>query len=97
MRMVAIFEDEPAMLAIPAARSAAHLAYLDQNRDRILIGGGLRPAPGEAYCGGLWVLEVTDRDEAVRLIENNPYFDSAIRRYKLFVWGKAFEDREIVL
>ncbi|MCA0401189.1 MAG: YciI family protein [Proteobacteria bacterium] len=97
MRMVAIFEDEPAMLAVRAEKSAAHLAYLDLHRDRILIGGGLRPAPGEAFCGGLWVLEVATREEAVALIEDDPYFDPAIRRYRLFVWGKAFEDRVVTL
>jgi len=55
-----------------------------------VIAGGLRPAPGEAYCGGLWVMEVESRDDAVRLVEGDPYFQRGLRRgYRLLVWGKA--------
>jgi hypothetical protein len=51
---------------------------------------GCGPGPGEWFCGGLWVLEVADRDEAVRLVEGDPYFMLGLRRsYELFVWGKA--------
>jgi uncharacterized protein len=44
------------MLAVRQQREPAHLAYLVANKDKILIVGGLRPAPGEAFVGGLWVL-----------------------------------------
>jgi len=38
----------------------------------------------------LWVLEVSDRAEAVRLVEEDPYFKLGLRTgYDLFVWGKA--------
>lgn len=96
-RWVAIFTDTPGMLAIRAEREARHLAYLDAHSDRILIGGGLRPAPGEAFCGGLWVLETATRAEAVALIENDPYYVSGLRSYQLLTWGKAFPDRSIPL
>ena len=60
------------------------------NRDKIVIAGGLRPVPDEWYCGGLWVLEVASRDEAVTLIEHDPYFRLGLRKgYRLLVWGKA--------
>lgn len=97
MRWVAIFDDTVEMLDIRKQRGREHLAYLDQNADKILVGGGLRPAPGEPFVGGLWVLDVEDRQEAVRLIENDPYFHREYRKYRLLVWGKAFEDRPVVL
>ena len=35
-------------------------------------------------------MEVDSRDEAVGLIENDPYFTQGLRqRYRLLVWGKA--------
>src|SRR5260370_42531908 len=49
-----------------------HFSYLAEHRDKILLGGGLRPAPGEWYCGGMWVVEVDSRDEAVVRCENDP-------------------------
>ena len=91
MRFVAIFDDTPDMLAIRHQREPLHLAYLAQHKAEILIGGGLRPEPGRPFVGGLWVLEVPDRERAVALIENDPYYVPACRNYRLLVWGKALE------
>jgi hypothetical protein len=90
MRWVAIFDDNEGLDSIRNEQSTAHFDYLVANRDKILIAGGLRPAPGELYCGGLWVIEVDSREEAVRLIEGDPYFELGLRKgYRLLVWGKA--------
>ena len=96
-RWVAIFDDTADMLDVRKQFGQQHLAYLETHKDKILIGGGLRPAPGEAFVGGLWVLEVANRDEAVRLIENDPYYRAEFRTYRLFTWGKALEDRSVTL
>ncbi|MCA0424491.1 MAG: YciI family protein [Proteobacteria bacterium] len=96
-RWVAIFDDQPGMLEIRKQHGAAHLAYLDTQRDRILIAGGLRPESDGAFCGGLWVMEAESRDEAIRLIEQDPYFHPEFRAYKVLLWGKAFENRIVSL
>lgn len=91
-RWVAIFEDQPREIGDPIRKNhgQAHFDYLAEHSDRILIGGGLRPNPGEWYCGGLWVIEAGKREEAVALIENDPYFKLGLRKgYRLMVWGKA--------
>ncbi len=91
-RWVVIFEDHPREIGDPIRKqnSQAHFDYLTEHSGRILIGGGLRPDPGEWYCGGLWVLEVEKRADAVSLIENDPYFKLGLRKgYRLMVWGKA--------
>jgi len=89
-RWVAIFEDEPKADWVRKAHDQDHFAYLAANADAIKLGGGLRPAPGEWFVGGLWVLEVASRAEAVRLIEDDPYFRHGLRKgYRLLVWGKA--------
>jgi uncharacterized protein YciI len=90
MRWVAIFDDDEGRDSIRKEHSAQHFDYLGANRDKIVIAGGLRPAPGEWYCGGLWVMEVDSRDEAVRLVEGDPYFRLGLRKsYRLLIWGKA--------
>lgn len=90
MRWVAIFEDNEGVESIRREHATAHFDYLASNRDKIVIAGGLRPGPGEWYCGGLWVLEVDSRDEAVQLVEQDPYWRRGLRRgYRLLVWGKA--------
>jgi uncharacterized protein len=95
-RWVAFFEDEPGMLDVRRERELLHLAYLDQHASEILIAGGLREALGAAFVGGLWVMEVASRELAVELIENDPYYVPALRRYRLLTWGKAF-DRSVTL
>lgn len=85
-RWVAIFEDDSFALKV----REDHFDYLAQHLDRITIAGGLRPAPDVPHCGGLWVMEVQSRDEAVWLCENDPYFKLGLRKgYRLFDWGKA--------
>lgn len=88
-RWIALFTDAPEMLEVRQQHGNAHLAYLDANRDKILIGGGLRPEPGMPFVGGLWVLDVESREEAVMLVESDPYYRPEFRRYELLVWGKA--------
>ena len=97
MRWVAIFEDAPGMLEVRKQNAQAHVDYLTENENEIIIGGGLRSGPSEPFAGGLWVLEVASRDRAVELIENDPYYAPAVRSYRLFTWGKALEDRVVQL
>ncbi len=96
-RWVAIFDDLPGMADVRRDGDDRHFQYLERHRDRIPIAGGLREIPGGAFVGGLWVLETENREEAVRLIENDPYFRSGQRNYRLLVWGKAFEDIPVTL
>lgn len=91
-RWVAIFQDRPREVGEPIRKQfgQAHFDYLAQHADKILIGGGLRPDPDSWYSGGLWVMETSSREEAVALVEADPYFVQGLReRYTLFVWGKA--------
>lgn len=95
-RWVVMFEDQPGMLDVRREREPLHLAYLEQHASEILLAGGLREAPGSAFVGGLWVLEVPSRERAVELIENDPYYMPALRRYRLLTWRKAL-DRSVAL
>jgi uncharacterized protein len=95
-RWVALFDDEPGMMDIRREREPLHLAYLDRHATEIQMAGGLREAPGAAFVGGLWVLEVSTRERAIELIENDPYCVPPLRRYRLLTWGKAL-DRVVTL
>lgn len=81
MRWVAIFTDTPAMLAVRAQWNPAHLDYLAQHDDEIVLAGGCRHEDGGDYIGGLWVLEVPNRARAVELIERDPYFVQGARHF----------------
>jgi len=90
MRWAVIFDDNEGRDWVRKENAEAHFGYLAANREKILIAGGLRQAPDERPCGGLWVMEVDSKDEAVRLVEADPYFQLGLRKgYRLLVWGKA--------
>lgn len=89
-RWIALFEDNADAARVRQNHARDHFDYLERHRDRILIAGGLRPAPGEWFDGGLWVMEVGSREEAGRLVEADPWFTLGLRKsYRLAVWGKA--------
>lgn len=98
MRWVAIFHDAPGMASVRGKDAIAlHYAYLRQYADEILIAGPLRETPEGQIVGGLWVMEVRTRQRAVELVENDTYFKSGYRTYRLLTWTKALEDRQATL
>jgi hypothetical protein len=81
MRWVAILDDNQERASVRNEHSGAHFDYLAVNRDRIVTAAGLRPTPGEWYCGvgsGSWTS--TPRDQAVRLVEGDHIFGLAFVR-----------------
>jgi len=92
MRWIAIFEDSSVMPEVRQKYEPAHFEYLRANQSRILIAGGLRDGPESPFSGGLWVLAPMPREQAVALIEQDPYFIYGKRSYRLCQWGKALQD-----
>lgn len=96
MRLVVIFKDKPEMMAHRAQFGSEHLDYLESNSEEILIGGGLRHAPGSDFAGGLWVLNVKSFERAEELVKNDPYYNAELRQYEILLWGKAL-DKDVLL
>ncbi|MDD1780145.1 YciI family protein [Enterovibrio sp. ZSDZ35] len=96
MRLAVIFKDQPEMMLHREKYQDRHFAYLDKHHSEILIGGGLRNAPGAEFVGSLWILEVDSFERAEELVQNDPYYVPELREYEVLVWGKA-GDRKVVL
>jgi uncharacterized protein len=92
MRFVVIFEEGTEMVPVREAHEPAHLVYLEQHREEIRMAGGLRNQHGGPYVGGLWVFEVTSRERAVELIEQDPYGST-----RLLAWGKALPQYDVLM
>jgi uncharacterized protein len=97
MRLIVIFDDEPAMAEVRARLEPAHLAFLEEHRAEIPMAGGLRDEPGGPYAGGLWVFDVESKARAIQLIEDDPYFKAHRRPYRLLVWGKALPQYKVTM
>jgi uncharacterized protein YciI len=87
------FEDNPDRLDVRRREMAAHLAYLDHYKDRILVGGSLRDADDEPI-GGLWVVEAPDLAHVEALVHGDPFWTAGLRKTThINRWAKAFPGR----
>lgn len=90
-RWVVVFDDTPGMLVHRQKFRDEHIEYLKEKAGKILVGGGLRPAPDAPFVGGLWIVEADDYDTVNSLVLQDPYFNPEHRRYHIFAWGKAID------
>ena len=75
-----------------------HLAWLDQNKEKVSIGGSLRAALGEPPVGGLWIVEAVDKGEIEALVQGDPFWTAGLRQnIEILHWSKAFPDRKSLI
>ena len=71
---------------------ATHIDYVTRNAHRIIASGGLFPEGDDFPNGGLIILDVEDRSDAVAYIENDPFFLNGIfstytiHRFRKFIF-----------
>lgn len=71
---------------------AIHIDYVTRNADRIIASGGLFPEGDDFPNGGLIILDVEHRSDAVAYIENDPFFLNGIfttytiHRFRKFIF-----------
>ena len=92
IRWLVVFDDTPEMLDVRRRLQDEHFAFLREHISEIPLAGGCRDEPGGDFNGGAWILEVSSKERAIELIENDPYFKANARHYRLRTWGKAFAD-----
>lgn len=74
----------------------AHIDWLDEHKDVILMGGSLRKEPGENPVGGLWLVEAPDKNVVEVLIQSDPFSIHGLReRHEILLWSKAFPERKV--
>lgn len=96
MLFIALFEDNPARIAVRKEFMSAHLTYLEKNSKEIRIAGSLREAPDANPTGACWIIEASDKASAEKLCKEDPFWQEGLRRNVVVLhWSKAFEDREI--
>ena len=69
-----------------------HVEYVMSNASRIIVSGGFFPDDDDFPNGGLILLDVERREDAVAYIENDPFFMNGIftqyqiRRFRKFIF-----------
>src|SRR5262245_51738171 len=95
MLFILLFEDDPTKLAVRQAEMTAHRAFLDRNRERILVAGSLRDQPDANPSGGLWIVDAADRAACDAIYKEDPFWTKGLRHsVTIKLWSKAFPDRK---
>lgn len=90
------FTDKPDRLAVRKQYLQAHIDWLYEVKDMVLVGGSLRHQPQDSPVGGLWVVEATSKEDIERLIESDPFWIHGLReRYEILHWSKAHPERMV--
>ena len=93
MPYVIMFSDAPGTDREKKSRvRQTHIDYVMKNVDRIITSGGFFPEGDDFPNGGLIILDVQTRQEAVDYIENDPFFlngiftSYTIQRFRKFIF-----------
>jgi uncharacterized protein YciI len=89
------FTDKPSMLDVRKNFLPAHIEWLDQRLDTILVAGSLREEVDTNPLGALWIVEANDKTEVTALFQTDPFWVNGLRAgYEILHWSKAFPQRK---
>ena len=74
---VMLCHDKPDSLALRMDTREAHLKYVGERLEGVLLAGPLLDDAGD-LCGSMFVLEAESQDDVVAFNENDPYTKAAL-------------------
>ena len=96
MLFVVRLTDRPDSLQVRKQFLPAHLSWLEQHQDAILVAGSLRTEPDSAPVGGCWIVEAASKSEVVSLLQTDPFWINELRQsFEILHWSKAFPERKV--
>ena len=90
---IILFEDDPsAPTDIRKTHMPQHLAFLEQNADKITAAGPLMD-PIMQGRDGLWIVDVDSAEVAEDLVHEDPFWPTGLRKsYSVIAWKQVFAD-----
>ena len=91
MKFVVLFEDDPsAGTEIRQRHMQDHLSFLERNSAMVDAAGPLKTSSGEG-AGGIWIVEAERQDEVERLIKEDPFWPTGLRKsVRILEWTQVF-------
>lgn len=97
MLFAVIFTDKPGHGALRAEYLKAHIDWVAQHQDTVLVAGSLRAEPEAVPKGGLWVVEAPSKDAVLDLMKSDPFYLCGLReRVEVLHWSKALDKKVLV-
>lgn len=97
MPYVISFTDAPNTREKKVLIRPTHVEYVASNAHRIIASGGFFPEDDDFPNGGLIILDVASRADAVAYIENDPFYVNGVfSEYTIRRWRKFIFDHQRV-
>lgn len=92
MKFVILFEDNAdADPGIRKNHMAQHLSFLEAHSGTVLSAGPLEDREGEGR-GGLWLVDAESFDDVERLVHDDPFWPTGLRKsYSILGWKQVFD------
>ena len=98
MLFAVIFNDKPGHGKLRAEQLTAHIRWVDQHKDMVLVAGSLREEPNDAPGGGLWVVEANSKESVLELMKTDPFYSCGLRQgVEVLHWSKALQDHKAMV
>lgn len=96
MLFIVRFTDKPECLSTRKQFLPAHLQWLEQHQQTVLVAGSLRAEADATPVGGLWIVEAQSKAEVESLFLTDPFWVHGLRQsIEVLYWSKAFPDRRV--
>lgn len=98
MLFVIRFVDKPDKQTVRIEHLDAHLTWLEERKQSILVAGSLREQPDADPIGACWVVEAESRSEVEELFWSDPFWTNGLREsVEILYWSKAFPDQQTLI
>jgi uncharacterized protein len=98
MLFIAQFEDKQGVAELRQKLLEEHFAFLDRQKDKVLVAGSVREIPSDKPLGGLWIIEAESEAEVREIFKDDPFWVNGLRAgVRINRWAKAFPDRKTLV
>ncbi len=98
MLFAVLFTDKPGHGLLRAEHLEAHIRWVDQNKNVVLVAGSLRSEPQDTPKGGLWIAEAESKAQVMQIMATDPFFICGLRlSVDVLHWSKALEQHQALI
>ena len=97
MLFAVLFTDKPGQGALRAQHLQAHIDWVADHQDTVLVAGSLRHEPQDVPRGGLWIVETESKQAVHELMVTDPFWTCGLRQsVEVLHWSKALDHQVLV-
>ena len=76
----------------------AHISWLAERKQSVLVAGSLRAEPDTDPIGAFWVVKAQSKADAEMLFSSDPFWTNGLREsVEVLQWSKAFPNDQTLI